>query len=712
MLARNLAFPLSFTLVFGLCSCPSGLDRPSGSNVDLPPNKNIGQGFEPGLATTSPLGNDSMICGAIIPGATGQPDLSLAFFLFTTATDAANADGNGAPLVKETPPPVDGNAASDVFVAAVVRSSNPGSTTPNTFTQTIAPVMRHPRCVNCHSFHYGNGSIGTGGQHTGGDSNGTNIGCSGCHDADIGLSETGTVIVWRSPLPAQGDFDFRGKTTQQLYQMVMTNSVPDVVSHLKGDDRIFWAIERGIDPNLSNLGDVPISKAQWDVMVDAWAVGGIPPQFGGTGTGFLFDTSGAVKDLTLVSRKADLSFNQAGNAASQAPHAVYVPDAGYDPNSTAPQIAGRVHVVFSSDATDLLENVGNPSVARDVWHAVIEVRMNEEPQAGLPDPGKINLLARQNLLERMSRSPAGVRGNFASNHPKISNDASRVVFDSLATNLIAGFVDLNGGAFGDVFVAEPGTNNTTLASHANGFVARGGNGESLNPNISSLAEAVVFETKADNLIPPGPLNGQQNIALSLLPAATTSLVSVDSNGNLGTGGDCRNPSVFITAGGAALVVFESDMTDLVSSPVAITSTQIYMRVSGVTQLVTRKGNSSGNGASTLPSISADGKTILFQSLASNLDSVRPIDLNGASDVLRFDVDARLTSNLTVIERVSIAPDGSGGDAASDQPRIANFAGPGLSFSGGALGLYRTLATNTGKAVNSDAMLVFLANPGP
>ena len=701
MLARNLASRLPYLLVFALCSCPSGLDRPTNVSVDLPPNVNIGQGFEPGLAPSNPLGNDSMVCGAIIPGAAGQPDLQLAFFVFTTATDAANADGNGAPLVKETPPPVDGNAASDVFVAAVIRSSNPGSTVPNTFTQTLAPVMRHPRCVNCHSFHYGNGGTGTGGQHSGGDSDGTNNGCSGCHDADIGLSQTGALIDWRAPTVAQGNLDFRFKTTQQLFDQVMTLSVPDPATHLKTDDKVFWAIELGIDPNLNNMGDVPITKTQWDAMIDAWVAGG-----------FLFDTSGAVKDLTLVSRKADLSFNQAGNGASQTPHAVYVPNAGYDPNSTAPQIAGRIHVVFSSDATDLLDLVGSASVARDVWHAVIEVRMNEEPQAGLPDPGKINLLTRQNQLERMSRSPAGLPGNNDSNHPKISNDASRVAFDSLATNLVAGFVDLNGGLSGDVFVAQPGTNSTTLLSHANGFVARGSNGESLNPNISSLAEAVVFETSADNLLPPGPLNGQKNIALSLLPAATTSLASVDSNGNLGTGGDCRNPSVFITGGGAALVVFESDMTDLVSSPVAITNTQIYMRVGGVTQLVTRKGNASGNGASTRPSISADGKTVLFQSLASNLDSVRPIDLNGASDVMRFDVDARLTGNLTVIERVSIAPDGSDGDAASDQPRIANFAGPGLTFSGGTLGLYRTLATNTGRAVNSDAMLVFLANPGP
>lgn len=710
MRAQGLSRLLSCLCLLTLCSCPSGLDQPTSTSADLPPNTNIGQGFEPGLLPTNPVGDDAAVCGAIIPGATGQPDLQLAFLVFTTTTDAGNADGLGAPLVKETPPPVDGNVASDVFVAAVIRSSNPGSTTPNAFTQTIAPVMRHPRCVTCHSFHYASG-FGSAGQHTGGNSDGSNTGCLGCHDSTIGLSQTGGAINWRSPTVAQGDFDFRNKTTQQLYQMVMTQSLPDVVSHLKQDDLIFWAIESGVDPDGANLGDVPISKAQWDVLVDAWALGGIPPAFGGTGTGFTFDTSGAVKDLTLVSRKANAAFNQTGNGASFNPHAIYVPNAAYNPNSSAPQVAGRIHVVFSSDATDLLEFTGAFSTARDVWHSTIEVRMNEEPQTGFADPGRINLLVRQDLLERMSRSSVGNPGNGNSDHPKISNDAALVVFDSVATNLVPGFVNLNAGS-PDVFSAQPGTNATTLVSHANGFVVRGGNGASLNPNISPLAEAVVFETLADNLIPPGPLNAQQNIALSMPPGGTTTLASVDSTGVLGTGGDCRNPAVFVATGAAPLVVFESDKTDLVTTAGVIANTQVYMRFNGVTQLVTRRSSTSGNGASTRPSISADGKTVMFQSAATNIDSVRPRDTNAVIDVMRFDVDKRLVSNLTVIERISIAPDGSDGDGLSNVPQIGTFTGPGLVFSGGTLGFYRTMATNTGKAVNTDAMLVFLADPMP
>jgi hypothetical protein len=704
MSARRFSTAFGAALALGLCSCPSGLDRPAKGGINLPTNENIGQGFEPGLALTNPINNDAVLCGALIPGVTPAQDLQVAFAIFTTAASATDATGTGVPLVRETPPPLDNNAASDVFVAAVVRSNNPGSTTPNAFTQAILPVMRHPRCLTCHSFHYANG-FGSGNQHTGGNSDGTNNGCTNCH-SDVAIDPQGLIgpIDWRAPTQAQGDLDFRGKTAQQLYDKVIDNlgQPLQVVQHLKADTRIFWAIELGIVPSNppANIGDVPITKNDWDALVDAWAAGN-----------FIFDTSGAVKDITLVSKRHDAQFNETGDGASLAPHAVYVPDAGYDPNSTAPQIAGRIHIVFASDTGNLVSPSGATSTKRDIWHATVEVRMNEEPQLGQPDPGKINLLTRQDLLERMSRAPNGAPGLGNSNHPKIACDASRVVFDSEATNLIAGFVNVN-GASPDVFIAQPGTNNTTLVSHADGIAARGGNGASGNPSISALSEAVVYETFATDVFTSSPGNGVQNIALAMPPGATATLSSATSAGIPGTGGDCRNPSVFITATPSPLVVFESDMTDLVSGVGAIASTQVYMAVDGVTRLVTRKGAAPGNGASTRPVLSLDGKTVLFQSAASNLDTVRPLDTNGFGDVMRFNVDRLLVNGITQIERISIASDGSDGDGVSSLPMLTNFVRPPLVFDGGTLGVYRTQATNVGNAVNTDVVLVFLTTLTP
>jgi hypothetical protein len=129
-------------------------------------------------------------------------------------------------------------------------------------------------------------------------------------------------------------------------------------------------------------------------------------------------------------------------------------------------------------------------------------------------------------------------------------------------------------------------------------------------------------------------------------------------------------------------------------------------------LLTRKGNAAGNGPSTRPALSLDGKTLVFESMARNLDTVRPLDLNAASDVMRLDLDRLLTIGTTMIERVSIAPDGSDGNGASTQPLITNFVLTPLNVGGASVGSYRTQATNVGAAVNTDAMLVFLAPATP
>src|SRR5690349_1685984 len=126
-------------LLLALCACPSGLDRASTAAFNLPTNENVGQGFEPGLAPSAPLADDIALCGGVIPGPTAAQDLPLAFVVFTTAAPAPDGDGQGHPLVRETPPPADANGARDVFVAAVRRSANAGNTTPNAFTQALLP---------------------------------------------------------------------------------------------------------------------------------------------------------------------------------------------------------------------------------------------------------------------------------------------------------------------------------------------------------------------------------------------------------------------------------------------------------------------------------------------------------------------------------------------------------------------------------------------
>ena len=121
----------------------------------------------------------------------------------------------------------------------------------------------------------------------------------------------------------------------------------------------------------------------------------------------------------------------------------------------------------------------------------------------------------------MSVGPGGVQGNGDSVvfGQAVSNDGTRVAFESAATNLVAG--DTNGAK--DVFVWTSGT--TTRVSVDNAGTAQA-NGESRVSAISGNGRYVVFESDATNLV-ASDNNGVTDIFVRDLTAGTTTRVSVD-----------------------------------------------------------------------------------------------------------------------------------------------------------------------------------------
>jgi Tol biopolymer transport system component len=95
---------------------------------------------------------------------------------------------------------------------------------------------------------------------------------------------------------------------------------------------------------------------------------------------------------------------------------------------------------------------------------------------------------------RVSVDSTGVEGNADSYDPSISSDGRYVVFDSLATNLVAG--DTNDSY--DVFMHDRQTGQTLRVSVDSTGVE--GNGESRWPSISSDGRYVAFSSIATNLV--------------------------------------------------------------------------------------------------------------------------------------------------------------------------------------------------------------------
>jgi len=256
---------------------------------------------------------------------------------------------------------------------------------------------------------------------------------------------------------------------------------------------------------------------------------------------------------------------------------------------------------------------------------------------------------------RVSVGPAGVQGDASSGGyggAAISADGRWVVFDSRASNLVAG--DTNGMI--DMFVHDRQTGTTTLASLGPGGVQ--GNDWSLYAAISADGRWVAFHSYASNLV-AGDTNGTIDAFVFDQQTGTTTRVSVGTGGLQGNGAS-SSPKL---SGDGRWVTFTSMASNLVAGD---TNTErdvfVYDQQSGTTARVNvGSGGTQGNGRSFGSAISADGRWVAFDSLASNLVAG---DTNDKSDVFVYD------QQLATTTRVSVGSNGGEGDETSGTPVIS------------------------------------------
>lgn len=146
-------------------------------------------------------------------------------------------------------------------------------------------------------------------------------------------------------------------------------------------------------------------------------------------------------------------------------------DANYSSTNASISADGR-YVVFSSFASNLVE--GDTNARTDIFVKDLQT-------------GGIVLV---------STDSAGAQANGESYSPDISADGRYVVFQSGATNLVAGDTNNNGY---DIFVKDLVTGETIRASATSSGGAS--NGASYTPSISADGRFVAFDSSATNLAP-------------------------------------------------------------------------------------------------------------------------------------------------------------------------------------------------------------------
>ncbi len=203
----------------------------------------------------------------------------------------------------------------------------------------------------------------------------------------------------------------------------------------------------------------------------------------------------------------------------------------------------------------------------------------------------------------------------------------------------SGLVPGDTNSSSDVFVRDRRNGTTERVSVGTGGVE--GNWDSDTGRVSDDGRYVAFESRASNLV-SGDTNADWDVFVRDRVAGTTERVSVATNGGEAHG-DSGQPS--ISADGR-YVVFSSTAPDLVAgSSNGIGDVFVHDRRNGTTERVSvATGGGLSNQGASAPVISGNGRFVAFTSFSTNLV---PRDTNGCADLFLRDLLAGTTERVNV-----------------------------------------------------------------
>ena len=225
-----------------------------------------------------------------------------------------------------------------------------------------------------------------------------------------------------------------------------------------------------------------------------------------------------------------------------------------------------------------------------------------------------------------------------SSSPSISANGRYVVFESTADNLVAGVTSDEG----DIFIRDRVAGKTHLVSiSSEGTKA---NRSSVDPRISADGRCIAFWSRANNLV-PNDTNHEYDLFVRDRITHTTRRVNVSSEGKQTTGYHWGWP-VSISAN-CRYIAFISDASNLVNDDTNnVSDIFVHDRIAGTTERVNVSSTEeqANHGANYSPSISADGRYVVFASYATNLVSN---DTNNEGDLFVRDRIAGTTERVNV-----------------------------------------------------------------
>jgi hypothetical protein len=508
------------------------------------------------------------------------------------------SDGNSIVLATATVPanlvPTTVGASATVDFSATPIAVQAG--------EVLAIVLRTSETVGIYSWNGASASDGSGAQ---------------LYAAGAGLFRNTSNTTWRSVVgpTASGDFGFRTFVeTQNVPPAVHDGTVTTAAA--TAIDAVLWATDPLHRPLTFSIVSQPASGAV--TLIDA-----------STGA-FTYAPNAGVLGLDKFTFRATSS---TGISSTVATELVFI--AAASPTWSGQTTRASVST-GGAEGNDHSESVSLSASGR--WIAFSSSATNFAP----PDTAGLDIFVRDRVAGTTTRVSVPVPGlsSFGdSRDPVISADGRFVAFSSTVAGLVTG--DTNGAT--DIFVADRQTTQVNLLSR--GYGGDAANGASDRPAISADGSFIAFSSVASNLVAEDG-NGVSDIFLASREGNAIR-VSNGLNGEQANGASTR-PA--ISADGR-FVVFVSAATNLVAGDTN-NRADIFVydsRDGSIGRASVSSAGEQANNSSGQPSISADGRSVSFESAASNLV---PNDTNGGTDVFVRDRLANIT------ERVSLTTEGA------------------------------------------------------
>jgi Tol biopolymer transport system component len=281
--------------------------------------------------------------------------------------------------------------------------------------------------------------------------------------------------------------------SSHVFRRDLTSGVTELVSHNLGGELSAW------EPTVSDDGRYVSYKTNtYDYDFEPWLI-------------YVRDMTAATTTLVNHSVSGGRSDEPGSDPviSGNGRYVAYISAAtdlvaGTDPNSTQTQVyrwdrVTDTTVVVSRTSSGTADNYSfNPSISRK---GSVIAFASHATNLGIADPQSAQVYVREMVfpdgISAVSLSSDEVEANNGNVEPSISADGRHVAFTSWADNLVPGDTD----EAPDVFVRDRQLGTTARVSVSATGVEP--DGRSDNPSITADGTQVVFDSRAENLVPDG-----------------------------------------------------------------------------------------------------------------------------------------------------------------------------------------------------------------